>query len=269
MVHDFAYFITTQCITENSSTPNDVQVPVQASSVGPINRDFFELSIGFGLIMIAVWSPPSAQPVLYWITFSWILSVLLLARRDHASLGLSFRSIHRSLWVVGVALMLALIQIAISIQLGALHPMYGPVPVGSHMWGYVIWAFLQQLVLQGFFLLRLLRLLPSPRSAVVTAAALFALVHLPNPLLTVATLVWGLVACTVFLKYRSLYTLGFIHGILGLCIAVSVPSAIHHHMRVGLGYLLYDADEAQRADASKLPSDLPEPSLPPTTVSQQ
>ena len=112
MLRDFAYSSTTRRMTENSSTPNDVQVPVQASSVGPINRDLFELSIGFGLIMIAVWSPPSAQPVLYWITFSWILSVLLLARRDHASLGLSFRSIHRSLWVVGVALMLALIQIA-------------------------------------------------------------------------------------------------------------------------------------------------------------
>ena len=195
----------------------------------------------------------------------------MLRGEDRDTLGLGLRGIHRSLWLVGVALLFAAIQIVISMQFTTLHPMYGPVPVGRHMWGYVIWAFLQQFVLQDFFLLRLLRLMPSPKSAVITAAAMFAIVHLPNPLLTVATLVWGLIACTVFLKYRSIYSLGLIHGILGLCIAVSIPNAIHHHMRVGLGYLLYNAEQASRADASKpRPTELPGSAIrPPATLRQQ
>jgi hypothetical protein len=198
--------------------------------------------------MVAVWSPLPLQRILFWVTFSWILSVTLLSRDNRDTLGLGFRGLHRSLWVVGVALILALLQILISIKFSALHPIYGAMPVGHHMWGYVIWAFLQQFVLQDFFLLRLLRLLPSAKSAIFTAASLFALAHLPNPLLTIATLAWGLAACTIFLKYRNIYALGLVHGILGLCIAVSVPNAIHHHMRVGLGYLRYNIEQANRAD---------------------
>jgi membrane protease YdiL (CAAX protease family) len=224
---------------------------VDKSSSGLVNRDFLELAVGYGLILIAVWSPLPVQRVLFWVTFSWILSTTVLSHADRETLGLGLRGIHRSLWVVGIAVMVALIQIVISLQFSALHPMYGPVPVGRHMWGYVIWSFLQQFILQDFFLLRLLRLMPSPRSAIITAASMFAIAHVPNPLLTIATLVWGLVACTVFLKYRSIYALGLVHAILGLCIAVSVPNAIHHHMRVGLGYLQYNLEQANRADASK------------------
>jgi hypothetical protein len=113
----------------------------------------------------------------------------------------------------------------------------------------MIWAVLQQFVLQDFFLLRLLRLLPSRSAAVVTAAVLFSIAHIPNPLLTIATLAWGTAACFLFLKYRNLYVLGIAHGILGLCIAISVPNAVHHHMRVGLGYLRYSHDQsAARAE---------------------
>ena len=116
----------------------------------------------------------------------------------------------------------------------------------------MIWAFMQQFVLLDFFLLRLLRVLPSRGAAIFAAAALFSIAHLPNPLLTIATLAWGLAACAIFLKYRNLYVLGIAHGILGLCIAVSVPNTIHHHMRVGLGYLRYDAE--QRAARASAPS---------------
>ena len=33
--------------------------------------------------------------------------------------------------------------------------------------------------------------------------------------------------------------LGIAHGILGLSLALTVPNSLHHHMRVGLGYLRY------------------------------
>ncbi|MGE5109857.1 MAG: CPBP family intramembrane glutamate endopeptidase [Acidobacteriaceae bacterium] len=223
-------------------------------------RDIVEVTVGFALILTAVWTPLHVQRIVFWLAFSWILSTTLLARDDRDKLGLGVSGLYCSLWVVGAALILALVDLLISIQYGALHPLYGPVPIGRHMWGYMIWAVLQQFVLQDFFLLRLLRLLPSPSAAIVTAAMLFSIAHIPNPLLTIATLAWGTAACFLFLKYRNLYVLGIAHGILGLCIAVSVPNAIHHHMRVGLGYLRYSHD--QRAARAELQQRTAEPATP-------
>ena len=71
------------------------------------------------------------------------------------------------------------------------------------------------------------------------AAVLFAAAHLPNLPLTAATLFWGAVSCALFRRYHNLYTLGLAQGLLGLCFAVCVPDAMHHHLRVGLGYLRY------------------------------
>ncbi len=208
----------------------------------PCRRDIVELSVGYVLILAAVWTPLHVQRILFWIAFAWIVSTVLLRRDDRDTLGLGLSGLRGSLWLVGVAFALATVDLLISLWYSALHPLYGPLPVVRHMWGYMIWALMQQFVLQDFFLLRLVRVLPSRRGAVILAATLFAIAHIPNPLLTIVTLLWGLAACVIFLKYRNLYILGLVHGVLGLCIAVSVPNAVHHHMRVGLGYVLYQAD---------------------------
>jgi len=80
---------------------------------------------------------------------------------------------------------------------------------------------------------------PGKRYAAIVAASIFAVAHLPNPILTAVTLIWGLVACFVFLRYRNLYTLAITHAILGICLAISVPGPVIRNMRVGLGYLTY------------------------------
>jgi hypothetical protein len=103
----------------------------------------------------------------------------------------------------------------------------------------LVWAFLQQVILQDLLLLRLLRLLPTRQAAVGMAALIFASTHLPNPALTVLTLIWGLLACMLFLRYRGLFVLGLAHGLLGLCVAAAIPDNVNHHMLVGRGYLTY------------------------------
>jgi membrane protease YdiL (CAAX protease family) len=96
------------------------------------------------------------------------------------------------------------------------------------------------------------RLLPSARSAALAAAVLFALAHLPNPILTSVTLFWGFAACLLFLRYRNLYPLALAHAILGIAIAITVPGPVDHNMRVGLGYLTYGHER-------RPPVDLPQP----------
>jgi hypothetical protein len=66
---------------------------------------------------------------------------------------------------------------------------------------------------------------------------------LPNLVLTAATLVWGVVACALFRRYQNIWALGLAQGLLGLCFAICVPDALHHHLRVGLGYLRYHATQ--------------------------
>ena len=68
---------------------------------------------------------------------------------------------------------------------------------------------------------------------------MFSLAHLPNPILTVITIFWGLASCLYFLRYRNLYALVVAHTILGIAVAISVPGPVIHNMRVGLGYLTY------------------------------
>ena len=108
----------------------------------------------------------------------------------------------------------------------------------AHVGGYVLWTLYQQFLLQDYFMPRLSRMLSSD-AAIGAAALLFALAHLPNLPLAVATLVWGGVSCVLFRRYRNLYVLGIAQGLLGLCFAVCIPDALHHHMRVGLGYWHY------------------------------
>jgi membrane protease YdiL (CAAX protease family) len=209
--------------------------------LSPRARDIAELTIGYGLILIVIWTPNPAQRILYWTAFAWIAITAILRRRETAPNGLGLKGLLPSLWIVAAAILLALAGIALAKHLHTLHPLYGPLPVLTHVWGYALWALMQQFILQIYVLLRLLRLGMNRAPAVTLAAILFAAAHTPNPVLIALTLLWGAISCLLFLRHRNLYTLALAHGILGMTLAVTVPNHIHHHMRVGLGYLEYHA----------------------------
>jgi membrane protease YdiL (CAAX protease family) len=105
-------------------------------------------------------------------------------------------------------------------------------------WQYVIWALLQEFMLQSFFFNRCEELYGSS-AAVWMASTLFAAAHLPSPVLTTATLMGALFFCEMYRRFRSIYFLGIVHGMLGLTIAITLPDSLLHHMRVGIGYVRY------------------------------
>ena len=193
----------------------------------------------YGLILAVIWTPNPLQHILYWTAFATILVTTLLRREDLTTLGLGLRGFAASLWIVGTALATGVVTIWAAFRLHTLHSLFGRAPLLAHVWGYFVWAIMQQFLLQSYFLARCLRLTSSRWLAVTSVALLFAIAHIPNPILTVATFVWGICCCMLFLHYRNLYTLGLAHGVLGICFAVSVPNHVHHHMRVGMGYLRY------------------------------
>lgn len=210
-------------------------------SVGSVvrSRDFAELIVGYCLILSAVWTPAPLRNVLFWISTAWIIGVIAAAPRGRHLFRLRATSFRRSLLIVLGGLLCAGLLVLISWQLNWLHPPFGSKPFFMSISGYFVWALLQQFLLQCFFLGRLLRLVSHKGAAVMTAGVLFASVHVPNPVLIIATLVWGIAACALFVQYRSLYSLGVVHWILGLAVAVSAPDALNHNMRVGLGYVRF------------------------------
>jgi Type II CAAX prenyl endopeptidase Rce1-like len=201
------------------------------------SRDSVEIVIVFCLILLALWTPKPWRDLLGWLALMWIVVGTWRSRQNAAALGLQLAGLRRSLWVIGVTAISAAMIICVAWRMHTLHIVSNGLPIWLGFWVYMGWALVQQFILQDFFLARFLRVLPSHFAAIAASTLLFAAVHLPNPLLTIVTLVWGATACALFLRYRNLYTLGIAHGILGLCLAISIPNAIHHQMRVGLGYL--------------------------------
>lgn len=210
-------------------------------------RDLAELAVAYGLILAVIWTPRPLQKMLWWLAVA-VLAVLIVTSWEGArATGLRGTNFLRSLWVVGAALVLAAAAIALSAHLHTLRDAGGPWHILSNYGAYILWAGVQQFLLQCFFLARLLRLLPRPRQAAGAAAGMFALAHLPNPILVVLTIVWGTLACLVFLRYRNLYPLAIAHAILGITVAVAIPGPVDHNMRVGLGYLKYRSPRREPA----------------------
>ena len=169
-----------------------------------------------------------------------MLTVAALSFQGVAALGLRATNFFSSLWIAGIALLLSAATLGVAISLHTLKlPPGGAVGFFKTYWAYALWAGVQQLILQGFFLPRCLGLCKGTRAAALFAASLFALAHLPSPILTPITFVWGSAACLLFLRYRNLYPLAIAHAIFGITIALTVPGPVDHNMRVGLGYLRY------------------------------
>ena len=202
-------------------------------------RALLEAGVGYLLIVVVLWAPRPWQRVLYWLPVCWIVGATWLSWPGRVPLGLRAINLLRSSWIAAVAALLSGVTVALAAHR---HTLHAPPGVGSFTKtyiGYAIWAFVQQFLMMDFFLLRLVRVLPRPAFAVLATAGIFTLAHLPNPVLTPLTMVWGLVGCWHFLRYRNLYPLALAHAILGITIAVAVPGALTHNMRVGLGYLNY------------------------------
>jgi membrane protease YdiL (CAAX protease family) len=225
------------------SVPEE-SVPICACAAGTSSRrrfawDLGELLIGYTLILAVIWTPRPLQHWLYFTALGWFIVSMILSFEGWKALGCCVAGFWRSSWVVGVALLMAGIGTYFAAALHTLHHPGDPVQWVRAFGGYTIWALLQQLLLQGYFLSRALRLIPNANVAALITGSVFAVAHLPNPILTPLTLIWGLTACLVFVRVRNVYPLAIAHAIFGICVAITIPASVLHNMRVGLGYIQY------------------------------
>jgi hypothetical protein len=208
-------------------------------------RDWFEITAVYGMVLLIFWTPQPWQYLLWAISAALIAAIIFRSRDSLQAMGLCKGKLSCSLWALGATLAVASLAVALAAYMHTLQLPGTPKSFLGRCCVYVLWALVQELVLQCFFLSRLLHLIGNASWAAVATAVLFAMAHLPSPILMAITLVCGLAACLFFLRFRTLYPLAIAHAILGLSIAITVPRALDHNMSVGLAYLTYSNQPAQ------------------------
>jgi membrane protease YdiL (CAAX protease family) len=197
-----------------------------------------EVVVGYILIEAALWTEGDLRRAWSMAAGVWIISLIVYRRQSLSELGLGWTEPLRSLWVIPAAALISGAMLFGGRLAGTLHPHVANGRFFDAALGYLFWALQQEFMLQSFFFNRLERALGSGK-AVWIAAGLFALAHVPNPVLVPATLLGGLVFCKLFQRYRNIYMLVVAQTILGICLAAAVPETVHRHMRVGIGYLTF------------------------------
>ncbi len=176
--------------------------------------------------------------VTYLGTAGAVLASHLFFRDSLRDMGLRLDNLSQALrqaWLP--TLLLAAAIFVWGLQAGRFQPGLDQIPLI-----YIPWAALQQYILQAFLLRRFQTLTASCRVSVAAAAALFALYHLPNLPLMLASLCGALVWCRLFTRTPNLPVLALSHALLGLLLSGFFKFDGLDQFRVGKGgypYTIY------------------------------
>lgn len=102
-------------------------------------------------------------------------------------------------------------------------------------WG-ILWGLLQQYVLQAFINRRAQIALGRGWRSVLVVGAVFALLHFPNPWLSLATFCGGLIWAWVYQRAPNLLALALSHSLMTLVLIWTLPAAALKGLRVGFNY---------------------------------
>ncbi|HKY32284.1 MAG TPA: CPBP family glutamic-type intramembrane protease [Candidatus Polarisedimenticolia bacterium] len=197
-----------------------------------------ELALFMGLVLSFIWLWARAFEQASLVVYVAGLGLVFAAHWRHgerpADLGLRLDNLAPALKDAAVP---ALPLIALFGVIGWLQGHWSAEALGGERFArLLLWGFLQQYLLQGFIHRRLMELLPTPARRELATAALFALLHLPNPILVPVTFLAGYVFAVLFRRNPNLFVLALCHAAGSTAVAYAFDPEVLYKMRVGPGY---------------------------------
>ncbi|HYY58988.1 MAG TPA: CPBP family intramembrane glutamic endopeptidase [Pyrinomonadaceae bacterium] len=98
------------------------------------------------------------------------------------------------------------------------------------------WGLMQQYVMQGFINRRAQVIWGRGWRSILLVGLIFALLHLPNLWLSLATLIGGTICAYVYQRVPNLLALALSHGLISLLLVSALPTTALRSMRVGFKY---------------------------------
>ncbi|MBI1983344.1 MAG: CPBP family intramembrane metalloprotease [Acidobacteria bacterium] len=196
-----------------------------------------EILLIYAGILLYIWRWQFTYPRLWMGLLGAVLVSHVVHRETPHDLGLTWRGLRGSARIV--------LPLAVALYVPALlygfatHSLTLVAPSQRTLVsfvGYMLWCLFQQYLTQSYFHVRLMSFLANRHFRSLAIGLLFGGAHLPNPILTVATAVGGLILAEVFARHRNIWPLALAQAAGGFLIAVLSPPSLIHNMRVGPGY---------------------------------
>ena len=124
-------------------------------------RVWIEIAVAYGLILAVIWTPRPWQRFLWIVAAAAVVGLTSISFEGWKAMGLRAANFGRSLWIAGVALAVAGVALLIAASMHTLHVPDRSAGIHRNLLRYAIWTGVQQFLLQGFFLLRFLRVIPN------------------------------------------------------------------------------------------------------------
>lgn len=98
------------------------------------------------------------------------------------------------------------------------------------------WGLVQQYVLQSFINRRAQIVCGPGWLSILLVALVFGGLHLPNPWLTVVTLVGGVIWAAVYQRAPNIFALAVSHSVITWVLVSTLPASALNHLRIGFRY---------------------------------
>lgn len=199
-----------------------------------------EVVLIVGLILLIIWVVKPLDLDAFDVSLRGLVVALMLGstwihRDSRKQVGLRLDTLGAALArVLPASLIAAGVSLAIGVALGFLRaPRH---PVALELAYYFMWAMAQQYGLQSVTLRRLDDAGLGDRAPLV-AAALFSLIHAPNPGLMTLTFLGAWLWCATFRRHPNLFAVAISHACLAVTIAATLPGDVTGGYRLGPSYL--------------------------------